>query len=583
MARQYTSSRNVTSITYWRKWAEHRLFYWILAIVVGGGIVVMFGMGQAPGPVGRSQSAGGQTIATVDGIDVPRAPYEKAMSGMRGSFASNPTQAIGMEGYMLTRLIQNAALQAEAKRRGLAVTDADIDKAIADAKKGPDGKPIPEEQWQKRLEEQGTSEGELRDQLRQELLPQVLQQSIERSQKVTEQDLQNSYEQAHVSHILVSTSKLPDEQAKRKAEQVYKQVQAGKDFAALANQYSDDPGNRSTKWDPKLKKQVPMGAPKGGDLGWAPLNQLPYVKEFSDTVKSLKPGQVSPPVKTQFGYHIIKLDGLRQNLPKDYAKNKAKLLEDFKKTQGQKAFADLTDQVMKKARTVWKDPSLKWRYDYAKANPMFGVTSQTSPADQQAVQDELKAYVAKNPDDGEAAMVLAQTLYNQYVMVPPGPQKDKLRNEVIADYETALKHAGDENTQMTLAQLYRDAKNDSKALEHYETAQRLLRWDEGSQTKFTHMQLERAFKDLGHPELAAVESKKIAELTKQEQEEARKRAEEAKKAPASTSLQGGTIKVGAGGKATSPTVLGVPGRASSITAKGTPEKPAASAPSEGKQ
>src|SRR5438132_9125403 len=102
MARQYTSSKNVTSITYWRKWAEHRLVYVILSLVFAVGIIAYFGMGQAPGGGARMpQTAGGQTIANVNGIDIPRTSYDRQWGQMRQFAGGNETQAATYQGMIL--------------------------------------------------------------------------------------------------------------------------------------------------------------------------------------------------------------------------------------------------------------------------------------------------------------------------------------------------------------------------------------------------------------------------------------------------------------------------------------------------
>lgn len=89
----------------------------------------------------------------------------------------------------------------------------------------------------------------------------------------------------------VGPSGLPDDQAKAKAEEALKKAIAPKaDFSALAKEYSDDPGSKGL----------------GGELGWARQGQ--FVSEFDKALfEELKDGQISPtPIKTQFGYHIIK-------------------------------------------------------------------------------------------------------------------------------------------------------------------------------------------------------------------------------------------------------------------------------------
>jgi len=100
------------------------------------------------------------------------------------------------------------------------------------------------------------------------------------------------------SHILISTDALSDEEALNKANEVVSKLNAGESFAELAKVYSDDPGS----------------AANGGDLGWTTSGV--FVSEFEEALFELDEGQVSLPVRTQFGYHLIRLDDLRPGAQK---------------------------------------------------------------------------------------------------------------------------------------------------------------------------------------------------------------------------------------------------------------------------
>lgn len=112
------------------------------------------------------------------------------------------------------------------------------------------------------------------------------------------------YEEAHIRHILVrykgsrvplkkDAKDLTPEEALAKAQELHKKLAAGADFATLAKTESDDGGS----------------AEHGGDLGFAARAQ--FVPEFSKVAFDLPVGQVSEPVKTSFGYHLIKVDERR--------------------------------------------------------------------------------------------------------------------------------------------------------------------------------------------------------------------------------------------------------------------------------
>ncbi len=102
-----------------------------------------------------------------------------------------------------------------------------------------------------------------------------------------------SPETRRASHILITQDDSTDAQAAALARDLHARIKAGGDFAALAKQYSKDT----------------VSAEKGGDLDWAARDI--YEKEFADKLFAMKQGEVSEPVKTQFGYHIIRLDGVR--------------------------------------------------------------------------------------------------------------------------------------------------------------------------------------------------------------------------------------------------------------------------------
>jgi peptidyl-prolyl cis-trans isomerase D len=96
-------------------------------------------------------------------------------------------------------------------------------------------------------------------------------------------------ERVRASHILFSTGGKDEAAVRKQAEEILAKVKGGADFAELAQKYSDDPGSKA----------------KGGDLDFFPRGQM--VPEFELSAFALQPGQISDLVKTQFGFHIIKV------------------------------------------------------------------------------------------------------------------------------------------------------------------------------------------------------------------------------------------------------------------------------------
>jgi len=139
-------------------------------------------------------------------------------------------------------------------------------------------------------------------------------------------DKYNEPEKRHGRHILIPVGK-DEAAAKKQAEDVYAQAKAGKDFAALAKQYSQDPGS----------------ADKGGDLGWADHSQ--FVGPFADALFGMKVGELHEPVKTQFGYHIIRLDEIQPGKTKPFEEVRPELEAELKRNAATDRFGELQEQI----------------------------------------------------------------------------------------------------------------------------------------------------------------------------------------------------------------------------------------------
>lgn len=119
----------------------------------------------------------------------------------------------------------------------------------------------------------------------------------------------------HAAHILVKTE---DEAKAIKAE-----LDKGADFATLARE-----------------KSIGPSGPNGGDLGWFGTGMM--VKPFEDAVVALEPGQISDPVQTQFGWHVIKLDEVRDAKPVTLDDVRAELEQELEQQAVEKALEELT-------------------------------------------------------------------------------------------------------------------------------------------------------------------------------------------------------------------------------------------------
>ena len=157
------------------------------------------------------------------------------------------------------------------------------------------------------------------------------------SQTVTDADVQAAYnkdknrfvlpERREASHILIPFGKDPAA-ALKQANQILGLAKSGQDFAALAKKYSQDPGS----------------AKSGGSLGW--IDRSGFVAPFADALFNMKSvGDIVGPVKTQYGYHIIKLDGIQPGRTKTLAEARPELEAQLKQSQATNHFGDIEDSL----------------------------------------------------------------------------------------------------------------------------------------------------------------------------------------------------------------------------------------------
>ena len=135
-------------------------------------------------------------------------------------------------------------------------------------------------------------------------------------------------EAQHILIVVNGADPKVDVAAKAKAEDILKQLKAGADFAKLAEKYSDDPGS----------------AKNGGDLGWVERGTM--VKPFEDALFNIsKVGDMAGPIRSQYGYHIIKLNGIRAPTTKRFDQVRSQLLTEYQKKKADDEYYTLGDQL----------------------------------------------------------------------------------------------------------------------------------------------------------------------------------------------------------------------------------------------
>jgi peptidyl-prolyl cis-trans isomerase D len=226
-------------------------------------------------------------------------------------------------------------------------------------------------------------------------------------------------EQVRASHILLKTEGKDDATVKAKAEELLKKAKAGADFAALAKANSEDEAS----------------AKNGGDLDYFGRGRM--VPEFDQVAFALQPGQTSDVVKTQYGYHIIKVTDKKNATTRPLAEVRQQLSDQLSyeraQTQATDLAATLEKQIAKPADLdkVAKDHGLAVQESgfFARDEPILGL----GPAPEAANRAfEMKPDEVAGPLRASRGFVFETMTAKQDPYVPKVEEvKDRVRDEVV--------------------------------------------------------------------------------------------------------------------------------------------------------
>src|SRR5205807_3130748 len=226
-------------------------------------------------------------------------------------------------------------------------------------------------------------------------------------------------EQVRASHILLKTEGKDDAAVKAKAEEILKQARAGADFAELAKKYSEDEAS----------------AKQGGDLDYFGKGKM--VPEFDQAAFSMEPGTISDLVKTQYGYHIIKLVDKKNATTRPLAEVRQQLTDQlaYERAQAQAAelAASLEKQISKAADLdkVAKAQGLTVQESgfFAKDEPIMGL----GPSPEAAARAfEMKIGDVSPSLRASRGVVFITPVAKQDPYLPKLEEvKDRVRDEVI--------------------------------------------------------------------------------------------------------------------------------------------------------
>ncbi len=331
-------------------WLRKTMKYWLIFILLAFTVTIYYGYGSYK----RSQAKRAYA-AVVNGKAITYDAWNDAFRNALSRYDSKLVNSLDdrtiaiIKKNILDQLIENELLYEYAKKK-VRVSSAEINAEYQKIKKS-----FPsEDAFKSFLYRQRLTITDIKNYIRRELVIQKFIASLEEKQKVDPKEIKDFYdkskdllftepEKVHVMHILVKTQK--------EAEEIEKELKNGADFGKLAEEKSIDPSAKKNK----------------GDLGFIYKGQT--VPEFEKQAFSMEPGDISPPIKTQFGYHIIKVLEKSPQKVKSFDEVKDQIELELKREKALKELEKIKEELKKKAKIEIYAAEYKQAEAYLKETP----------------------------------------------------------------------------------------------------------------------------------------------------------------------------------------------------------------------
>ncbi|HHV17332.1 MAG TPA: peptidylprolyl isomerase [Thermoanaerobacterales bacterium] len=267
---------------------------------------------------------GKEVIAKVNDEYILKSDYDRQVAQVKSALEANGQDFSTAEGKKVLKEVKEKVLEAmitdqlilqQAKDDDVVLQEGEYEQAINDLEKYHGGK----DALDTYLKQQGLNRQSFEKLVQEQLIINNFKEKLTSDIKVTDKEVKKYYDdnksmfelpapEIRASHILVDTED--------KAKEILAEIENGADFGELAKEHSKDPGSKEL----------------GGDLGYFAKGKM--VPEFERAAFALKPGEISDIVKSEHGYHIIKVTGERTSLSYDDAKDYIRInLENTKREE----------------------------------------------------------------------------------------------------------------------------------------------------------------------------------------------------------------------------------------------------------
>ena len=331
-------------------WLRKTMKYWLIFILLAFTITIYYGYGSY-----RKTQAKRNYAAIVNKKVITYEAWNDAFRNALSQYDSKVINSLDdktiaiIKKRILDQLIDNELLY-EYTRKKVKVSSAEINSEYQKIKKS-----FPsDDDFKNFLYRQRLTINDIKNYIRRQLVIQKFVALLQEKQKVDEKEIKDVYEKGkdilftqpervHVMHILVKDEK--------KAEEIEKELKNGADFGELAEKESIDPSAKENK----------------GDLGFIYRGQT--VPEFEKQAFSMEPGEISPPIKTQYGYHIIKVLEKSPKTVKKFDEVKDEIELELKREKALEELDKIKKELREKAKIEINAVEYKQAEEYLKETP----------------------------------------------------------------------------------------------------------------------------------------------------------------------------------------------------------------------
>ena len=341
-----------------------RLLALPLTLLLAGGVLAACG--------GSTKNVPQDAVAVVGSDTITKTQYNQLLDSAKSTYKARKTAfpKVGTQAYKslsdqaVTYLVQESELEQKAKELGVTVTDKDVQARINQIKQ--QYFQNDQKKYEAQLKAQGLTEDQLKQDLHAQILSEKIYDKVTADVKVSDKEVTayyNSHKSTYttpktrqVAHILVYS--------KAKADQVESELKKGASFASLAKKYSKDTGSAKNGGQLCVAHSV---ATSDGSC-------QPTVAPFDKAAFALATGQVSAPVHSQYGWHVIKAIGdVKPASTQPLSKVRSTIRTSLLSTKKQNVMNDWVAKLKKEF-----DPKIAYQTGYAPAATTTGSTSATT-------------------------------------------------------------------------------------------------------------------------------------------------------------------------------------------------------------